>query len=29
VLDWAFSLGGPSVVEVFVDAETYSATVYD
>lgn len=29
VLDWAFSLRGPSVVEVFVDAETYSATVYD
>lgn len=28
-LDWAFALGGPSVVEAFVDAETYSATVFD
>ena len=28
-LDWAFALGGPSVVEAFVDAESYSATVYD
>ncbi|MBM2802571.1 MAG: acetolactate synthase, partial [Deltaproteobacteria bacterium] len=29
VLDWAFALGGPSVVEAFVDAESYSATVFD
>jgi acetolactate synthase-1/2/3 large subunit len=28
-LDWAFALNGPSVVEAFVDAEAYSATVYD
>jgi len=28
-LDWAFALGGPSVVEAFVDAESYSATVFD
>ena len=28
-LDWAFALGGPSVIEAFVDAETYSATVFD
>lgn len=27
--DWAFALGGPSVVEAFVDAESYSATVFD
>jgi len=29
VLDWAFALDGPSVVEAYVDAETYSATVFD
>jgi acetolactate synthase-1/2/3 large subunit len=28
-LAWAFALGGPSVIETFVDAETYSATVFD
>jgi acetolactate synthase I/II/III large subunit len=28
-LDWAFARGGPSVVEAFVDAESYSATVFD
>ena len=28
-LDWAFARGGPSVIEAFVDAETYSATVFD
>jgi len=28
-LDWAFALGGPSVVEAFIDAESYSATVFD
>ena len=28
-LDWAFALGGPSVIEAFVDAETYSGTVFD
>jgi acetolactate synthase-1/2/3 large subunit len=28
-LEWAFALGGPSVVEAFVDAESYSATVFD
>ena len=28
-LDWAFALGGPSVVEAFVDAESYSTTVFD
>ena len=28
-LDWAFSLGGPSVIEAYVEAETYSATVFD
>jgi acetolactate synthase-1/2/3 large subunit len=28
-LDWAFTLGGPSVIEAYVDAETYSATVFD
>jgi acetolactate synthase-1/2/3 large subunit len=26
---WAFELGGPSVVEAFVDVEPYSTTVYD
>jgi len=29
LLDWAFALGGPSVVEAFVDAESYSSTVFD
>jgi acetolactate synthase-1/2/3 large subunit len=28
-LDWAFALGAPSVIEAFVDAESYSATVFD
>jgi len=28
-LDWAFALGGPSVIETFVDAASYSATVFD
>jgi thiamine pyrophosphate-dependent acetolactate synthase large subunit-like protein len=28
-LDWGLNLGGPSVIEAFVDAETYSETVYD
>ena len=28
-LDWAFTLKGPSVIEAFVDAESYSATVFD
>jgi acetolactate synthase-1/2/3 large subunit len=28
-LDWASSLGGPSVIEAFVDADSYSATVFD
>ena len=28
-LDWAWALGGPSVVEAFVDAESDSATVFD
>ena len=28
-LDWAFSLDGPSVIEAFVDAAAYSATVFD
>jgi hypothetical protein len=28
-LDWAFKLGGPSVIEAFVDVESYSATVFD
>jgi acetolactate synthase-1/2/3 large subunit len=28
-LDWAFALGGPSVIEAFIDAEAYSATVFD
>ena len=28
-LDWALSLGGPSVVEARVDVEPYSQTVYD
>jgi acetolactate synthase-1/2/3 large subunit len=28
-IDWAFSLKGPSVVEAFIDVESYSATVFD
>jgi acetolactate synthase-1/2/3 large subunit len=28
-LGWAFALGGPSVIEAFVDTESYSTTVYD
>ncbi|MSP41638.1 MAG: thiamine pyrophosphate-binding protein [Deltaproteobacteria bacterium] len=28
-LAWAFDLDGPSVIEAFVDAESYSATVFD
>ncbi len=28
-LDWAFTLGGPSVIEAFIDAAAYSATVFD
>jgi acetolactate synthase-1/2/3 large subunit len=28
-LDWACSLGGPCVIEAFVDAESYSTTVFD
>ena len=28
-VDWAFALGGPSVIEAFIDAEAYSATVFD
>jgi len=28
-LAWAFTLGGPSVIEAFIDAESYSATVFD
>jgi len=28
-LDWAFTLEGPSVIEAFIDAESYSATVFD
>jgi acetolactate synthase I/II/III large subunit len=28
-LDWAFALNGPSVIEAFVDATAYSATVFD
>jgi acetolactate synthase-1/2/3 large subunit len=26
---WALALGGPSVIEAFIDAETYSTTVFD
>jgi acetolactate synthase-1/2/3 large subunit len=29
VLDWAFTLKGPSVIEAFIDVESYSATVFD
>ncbi len=28
-LDWGLNLGGPSVIEAFVDVEPYSKTVYD
>jgi acetolactate synthase-1/2/3 large subunit len=28
-LDWAFTLGGPSVIEAFISVESYSSTVYD
>jgi acetolactate synthase-1/2/3 large subunit len=28
-LDWAFALHGPSVIEAFIDANAYSATVFD
>jgi acetolactate synthase I/II/III large subunit len=28
-LDWAFALGGPSVIEAFIDADAYSVTVFD
>jgi acetolactate synthase-1/2/3 large subunit len=28
-LDWSFALGGASVIEAFIDAESYSATVFD
>jgi acetolactate synthase-1/2/3 large subunit len=28
-LDWAFTLNGPSVIEAFVDAASYSETVFD
>ena len=28
-LDWAFALKGPSVIEAFIDATAYSATVFD
>jgi len=28
-LDWAFTLSEPSVIEAFVDAESYSSTVFD
>jgi acetolactate synthase-1/2/3 large subunit len=28
-LDWAFKLKGPSVIEAFVDVESYSTTVFD
>jgi acetolactate synthase I/II/III large subunit len=28
-LDWAVTLKGPSVIEAFIDAESYSATVFD
>ena len=27
-LEWAMALGGPSVIEAFVDAESYTATVF-
>ena len=28
-IDWVFSLKGPSVIEAFIDVESYSATVFD
>jgi acetolactate synthase I/II/III large subunit len=28
-IDWALALGGPSVIEAFIDAEAYSATIFD
>ena len=28
-MEWALSLGGPSVIEAFVDVEPYSTTVFD
>ncbi|HZT09018.1 MAG TPA: thiamine pyrophosphate-binding protein [Chloroflexota bacterium] len=28
-VDWGLNLGGPSVIEAFVDVATYSSTVYD
>jgi acetolactate synthase-1/2/3 large subunit len=28
-LEWGLNLGGPSVIEAYVDAQTYSQTVYD
>jgi acetolactate synthase I/II/III large subunit len=28
-LDWAFALKGPSIIEAFIDASAYSATVFD
>ena len=28
-LDWAFALDGPTVIEAFVDADSYSTTVFD
>jgi acetolactate synthase-1/2/3 large subunit len=28
-LDWAFTLGGPSVIEAFIEAESYGSTVFD
>jgi acetolactate synthase-1/2/3 large subunit len=28
-LEWAFTLKGPSVIEAFIDVESYSATVFD
>jgi thiamine pyrophosphate-dependent acetolactate synthase large subunit-like protein len=28
-LNWALALDGPSVIEAFIDVESYSATVFD
>jgi acetolactate synthase-1/2/3 large subunit len=28
-LEWSLNLGGPSIIEAFVDAESYSLTIYD
>jgi acetolactate synthase-1/2/3 large subunit len=28
-LDWAFGLGAPSVIEAFIDPESYASTVFD